>query len=62
MSNDAAKPYAVLVDDNFNYMDEDKRYEHGTHATLEQACGLSGDRRCLPRPDLSAGHVDDQAL
>ena len=30
-------PYKVLVDDNFDYMDEDKRYEHGVFATAEEA-------------------------
>jgi hypothetical protein len=33
----AEKPYTVLVDDNFAYMDEDKRYMHGAFATLEEA-------------------------
>jgi hypothetical protein len=29
--------YRVLVDDNFHYMDESKRYELGSYATLEAA-------------------------
>jgi hypothetical protein len=29
--------YTVLVDDNFNYMDEDERYEKGSYDTAEQA-------------------------
>jgi hypothetical protein len=29
--------YKVMVDDNFHYMDEDDRYEHGTFSTLEEA-------------------------
>jgi len=59
MSNDTAKPYTVLVDDNFDYMDEDKRYEHGAYATLEQAvaaCQAIVDA-CLQRtcqPGMSA--------
>jgi hypothetical protein len=30
-------PYAVYVDDNFKYMDEDARTEFGDYATLEEA-------------------------
>ena len=26
-----------MVDDNFHYMDEDKRYKHGAYDTLEDA-------------------------
>ena len=29
--------YKVLVDDNFHYQDEDKRYELGTYSTVEEA-------------------------
>jgi hypothetical protein len=29
--------YKVLVDDNFHYMDEEERYEHGVFATEEEA-------------------------
>jgi hypothetical protein len=29
--------YKVLVDDNFDYMDQDKRYEHGVFPTAEEA-------------------------
>jgi hypothetical protein len=28
--------YKVLVDDNFDYMDQDKRYEHGVFLTAEE--------------------------
>ena len=31
------KPYTVMVDDNFHYMDEDCRYKHGDFATYERA-------------------------
>jgi hypothetical protein len=34
---DAMSPYKVMVDDNFDYMDEDKRYEHGVFLTAEEA-------------------------
>jgi ketosteroid isomerase-like protein len=30
-------PYKVMVDDNFNYMDEDDRSEYGTFSTAEEA-------------------------
>ena len=29
--------YEVMVDDNFNYMDEDARWKKGTYATLDRA-------------------------
>jgi hypothetical protein len=29
--------YKVMVDDNFDYMDQDKRYEHGVFLTAEEA-------------------------
>jgi hypothetical protein len=29
--------YKVLVDDNFNYMDEDSRYTHGSYDNAEEA-------------------------
>jgi hypothetical protein len=29
--------YKVLVDDNFDYMDQDKRYERGVFPTAEEA-------------------------
>jgi len=31
------KPYAVLVDDNYHYMDESERNTHGCFATLDEA-------------------------
>ena len=29
--------YKVMVDDNFHYMDEEERYQHGVFPTAEQA-------------------------
>ena len=29
--------YKVMVDDNFHYMDEDERYQHGVFLTVEEA-------------------------
>jgi hypothetical protein len=33
-------PYTVMIDDNFHYMDQDERLEHGTFATLEEALAV----------------------
>jgi hypothetical protein len=33
----AGKPYAVFVDDNFQYMREEERYKNGDYATLDEA-------------------------
>ena len=33
----SVKPYTVLVDDYYHYMDEDERYKHGEFATAEEA-------------------------
>jgi hypothetical protein len=33
----AENPFAVFVDDNFHYMNEDERYKDGDYATLEEA-------------------------
>jgi hypothetical protein len=33
----AETPYAVFVDDNFHYMNEDERYKDGDYATCEEA-------------------------
>ena len=48
-----------MVDDNFNYMDEDERHEQGTYDTVEEALAVLAkiqDRRAtakLPDPRLS---------
>jgi len=56
--------YKVMVDDNFNYMDEDARWERGTYATLEEA--LTVCRRLVEnslqegyRPGISAQALYD---
>jgi hypothetical protein len=36
-SAEAIRPYKVLVDDNFHYIDESERYTHGQFDTLEAA-------------------------
>jgi hypothetical protein len=37
MKSETPKKYRVYVDDNFNYMDEDKRYQSGEFDTEEEA-------------------------
>lgn len=55
----------VYVDDNFHYMDEDERYEHGTFETKEEA--LSACRRIVDgfllnvfKPGMSAEELYEQ--
>jgi hypothetical protein len=36
-SSDPARPFAVVIADNFHYMDESENYEHGKFETLEAA-------------------------
>ena len=33
----ASRRYRVMVDDNFHYMDENERHEHGSYDTLNKA-------------------------
>jgi hypothetical protein len=56
--------YKVVVDDNFNYMDEGARWEKGTYVTLEEA--LTVCRRLVEnwlqegyRPGISAQDLYD---
>jgi hypothetical protein len=57
-------PYKVLVDDNFDYMDEDKRYEHGIYPTAEEA--ISACKRIVDsnldgflKPGMTASELYD---
>jgi hypothetical protein len=36
-SSDPARPFTVVIADNFHYMDESEKYEHGKFETLEAA-------------------------
>ena len=45
-------PYKVLVDDNFHYMDESERYEHGEFTTLDAA--IEASRKIVDEYLLSA--------
>jgi len=40
-ANTPLPKYRVFVDDNFHFMDEDERYEHGSYDTLEEAIAVS---------------------
>jgi hypothetical protein len=44
-------PYKVMVDDNFHFMEEDERHEHGIFPTAEEA--LAACRAIVDR-DLEA--------
>ena len=57
--------YRVMVDDNFNYQDEDERREHGTYETVEGAlavCRGLVDRSLAEehRPGISAEALYDR--
>jgi hypothetical protein len=39
-TSSSAGKYRVLVDDNFHYQEEDKRYEQGVYETLEEAVAI----------------------
>ena len=59
----APNTFRVLVDDNYDYMDESKRREHGRYDTLEQAiaaCKAMVDE-CLResyRPGMTAAELE----
>ena len=40
-SSDPARPFTVVIADNFHYMDESEKYEHGKFETLEDAIAAS---------------------
>src|SRR5436190_14233906 len=40
-SSDPARPFAVVVANNFHYMDESEKYEHARFETLEAAISAS---------------------
>jgi hypothetical protein len=58
-------PYAVLVDDNFHYMDEEARWEGGTFATAEEAvaaCRTIVDEWLAHtyQPGMTSAHLYEQ--
>ena len=59
--------YKVMVDDNFHYMEEDERREHGTFRTLDEAvtaCRKLVDEALLDeyKPDITAAELYDRYL
>lgn len=57
--------YRVLVDDNFHYMDEEERYEHGSYSSLEAATVAAQaivDEFLVEarQPGMTAGELFDQ--
>jgi len=61
----AAMGYRVLIDDNFHYMDEDHRYEHGVFGTADEAVSVckqivDGCLESMLKPDTTAGGLYEQ--
>jgi hypothetical protein len=57
--------YRVLIDDNFHFMDEEDRYEHGVFGTADEAvtaCKRVVDRclKSMLKPDTTAAALYDQ--
>jgi hypothetical protein len=53
--------YKVLIDDNFHFMDEEHRYEHGTFRTADEAVAackriVDNELTYMLKPDMT---VDD---
>ena len=51
--------YKVMIDDNFHYMDEEHRFEHGVFGTTDEAvaaCKRIVDRclKSMLKPDMTA--------
>ena len=46
--------YRVMVDDNFHYMDENERYEHGTYDTMDEALAVC---RAIVEQSLKHGYA-----
>ncbi len=46
--------YRVMVDDNFHYMDENERYEHGTYDTMDEALAVC---RAIVEQSLKHGYT-----
>ena len=49
------RAYVVSVDDNYHYMDESERYDHGRFATYEEAEAGRWDHGNPKRLDEQAG-------
>jgi hypothetical protein len=62
---DRMPEFKVMVDDNFHYMDEDERSEHGTFATLDAAVAacralVDSSLRGSWKPGMSADDLYEQ--
>jgi hypothetical protein len=60
----AMSRYKVMVDDNFHYMEEDKRYQHGVFPTVEEATAackhiVDTDLNELTKPGMTASELYD---
>jgi hypothetical protein len=56
--------YQVLVDDNFDYMDQEKRYQHGVFPTAEAAIAacqriVDSDLDGFMKPGMTASELYD---
>jgi len=50
--------FRVMVDDNFHFMDEDERYQHGVFDTVDEALSkcreiIDADLAAMAKPGLS---------
>jgi hypothetical protein len=55
--------YRVLIDDNFHYMDEKHRYEHGVFGTADEAiaaCKKIVNRCLMWKPGMTATALYDE--
>jgi hypothetical protein len=56
--------FKVMIDDNFDYMDEDARYEHGSYASAAEAIDacrrlVEEDLRGLYKPGMTSAELYD---
>jgi hypothetical protein len=61
---DAMSRYKVMVDDNFHFMDEEERYQHGVFPTAEAAISackrmVDSDLDELMKPGMTASELYD---
>ena len=57
-------PYKVLVDDNYDYMDQDRRYEYGVFRTAEEAISackgiVDSNLNGFMKPGMTASELYD---
>ncbi len=59
--------YKVLVDDNFHFMEEDERYQHGVFPTAEEAIAVcqrivDSDLDKLLKPGMTASELYEHCV